>query len=68
MTSFIIHYVTIGNDIVTGDCTFKQHILQIALPHKIHQNLTHTWTPSVSGAETKQLSLIGGTAILHKLP
>jgi hypothetical protein len=60
--------VTIGNDIVTSDCTFKQYILQIAPQHKIDQNLTHTWTPSLSGAETKQLSFIGGTAILHKLP
>jgi hypothetical protein len=60
--------VTIGNDIVTCDCTFKQYILQIALQHKIDQNLTHTWTPSMSGAETKQLSLIGGTAILDMLP
>ncbi len=60
--------VTIGNDIVASDCTFKQYILQIALQHQIHQNLTHTWTPSLSGAETKQLSLMGGTAILHKLP
>ncbi len=60
--------VTIGNHIETCHCTFKQYILQIALQHQIHLNITHTWTPSMSGAETKQLSLIGGTAILHKLP
>ncbi len=60
--------VTIGNNIVTSDCTFKQYILQIALQHKIDQNLTHKGPPSISGAETKQLSLIDGTAVLHNLP